>query len=437
MDKKYNFLNLPQTIEFGYINTDNSITYFGKLEFVYDAFGTKMRKTSTILEPNGQPKNTSWAVQVTDYMGEYEYTNKILSRIHNTEGAAVRQGDGSFVYEYSLKDHLGNTRVTFSDANGDGTINPNNEVSQINHYYPFGLNMEGNWNGQNGANKVQYNGKEWNDDFGLGWNDYGARFYDPAMARWGTIDPMAEKYVRQSSYNYVGNNPIKRIDPNGMVWADPNSEAIAKDVEKNVQQKLSGLGSALASKEARLDKLNSKIAGSKSKFLNFFRKMEVNSIGKEVGAIKESASALRKTSSDLSAMGDKENKTNFKFQDSKGLIGYTHQEINGLVVMEITNRTSNAVHEATHGGQLDRKEKADGYSNEVAAYKAQFAMDPSSMPSSIGGVVGKMNDINELYIGGIFTPRPDGTKDFTYKGKGITDQQQEEMINKIKNGKHE
>lgn len=45
-------------------------------------------------------------------------------------------------------------------------------IKQINHYYPFGLNMEGKWNGANGNNK------EWNDDFGLAWNDYGACFYD-------------------------------------------------------------------------------------------------------------------------------------------------------------------------------------------------------------------------------------------------------------------
>ncbi len=75
--------------------------------------------------------------------------------------------------------------------------------------------MEGNWNGAAGNNKIQYNGKEWNDDFGLGWNDYGARFYDPAVARWGGIDALSEKYSRWSPYNYALNNPVKFIDPDG------------------------------------------------------------------------------------------------------------------------------------------------------------------------------------------------------------------------------
>jgi RHS repeat-associated protein len=64
--------------------------------------------------------------------------------------------------------------------------------------------------------KTQHNGKEWNDDFGLGCDDYGARFYDPAMARWVTGDPLAEKMTRYSPYVYCFDNPIRFIDPDGM-----------------------------------------------------------------------------------------------------------------------------------------------------------------------------------------------------------------------------
>ena len=128
----------------------------------------------------------------------------------------VRQADGTtFSHEYSIKDHLGNTRVTYSDANNDGVITVA-DIKQINHYYPFGMNMEGSWNGAAGSNKYQYNGKEWNDDFGLGLNDYGARFYDPAIGRWGAVDPLAEKYMRWTPYNYAMNRPTNVIDPNGM-----------------------------------------------------------------------------------------------------------------------------------------------------------------------------------------------------------------------------
>ena len=148
-----------------------------------------------------------------------EYTSGYLHRIAHTEGSVVRDANwslGTFSHEYVLRDHLGNTRVTFTDANNDGVVGAT-DIKQINHYYPFGLNMEGNWQGGAwGQNKYQYNGKELNQDFGLDWNDYGARFYDPALARWNVIDPLAEKMRRHSPYNYAFDNPVRFVDPDGM-----------------------------------------------------------------------------------------------------------------------------------------------------------------------------------------------------------------------------
>ncbi len=88
------------------------------------------------------------------------------------------------------------------------------------NYYPFGLAQKGYNNlttslGSAGAKKYQYNGKELQDDYGLDWYDYGARFYDVGLGRFFTIDPLAKKYVFQSLYVYAANDPIRFIDENG------------------------------------------------------------------------------------------------------------------------------------------------------------------------------------------------------------------------------
>jgi RHS repeat-associated protein len=172
----------------------------------------------------------------------------------HSEGSVRMDKDGQFKYSFVLRDHLGNTRVTFSDLNNDDEINEKEEIIQINNYYAFGLNMEGNWNGANGANKYQYNGKEWND-FGLGWNDYGARFYDPAMARWQTVDPLSEKMRRHSPYNYCFNNPVRFIDPDGMApltdYYNLNGKLV-KHVEDGKSDRLIVLTES--KKESKVDK---------------------------------------------------------------------------------------------------------------------------------------------------------------------------------------
>ena len=46
---------------------------------------------------------------------------------------------------------------------------------------------------------------------------YGARYYDPRMSLWMSVDPLAEKMANISPYTYCFNNPIKLIDQDGKI----------------------------------------------------------------------------------------------------------------------------------------------------------------------------------------------------------------------------
>jgi RHS repeat-associated protein len=65
------------------------------------------------------------------------------------------------------------------------------------------------------ATRNRFTGKEFDDEFNLNWNYFGARYYDAQIGRWMVRDPLAGKYPGWSPYIYTLNNPMSNIDPNG------------------------------------------------------------------------------------------------------------------------------------------------------------------------------------------------------------------------------
>jgi RHS repeat-associated protein len=53
-------------------------------------------------------------------------------------------------------------------------------------------------------------------DTETGWDYFGARYYDARIANWTTTDPLFEKRIEYSPYNYVTRNPITLIDAKGL-----------------------------------------------------------------------------------------------------------------------------------------------------------------------------------------------------------------------------
>jgi len=183
---------------------------------------------------------------IRDYSGSFVYTDGAIDFILTEEGRVNNKPEG-FIYEYFLKDHLGNTRVSFEAD--DGTINTTGET----HYYPFGMTLHGlNQPLRHHRDPIKsqylYNGKELQSDNGLEWYDYGARFYDAQLGRWWSVDPLTALIPDWSPYRYALNNPINIIDPDGqledwyqsgggdMIWQDENKKElnIKGGIYKNV-----------------------------------------------------------------------------------------------------------------------------------------------------------------------------------------------------------
>src|SRR5690606_4790674 len=123
----YNHLNLPKEIVFD--NNPNK-----KINYLYNALGQKAEKKIT--------HNST--VTVTDYQGIFHYGNGDLKFLTTSEGyistIKLRGGATIYRYVYNYTDHLGNIRLSYSDAmpvagEGSGYL----VTMEENHYYPFGL----------------------------------------------------------------------------------------------------------------------------------------------------------------------------------------------------------------------------------------------------------------------------------------------------------
>jgi RHS repeat-associated protein len=73
------------------------------------------------------------------------------------------------------------------------------------------------------ATPYKFNAKEL--DMETGNYYYGARYYNPQVSVWLSVDPLSHLSPNQTPFHFVSNNPIMRIDPNGLTDIEgPNGE---------------------------------------------------------------------------------------------------------------------------------------------------------------------------------------------------------------------
>ena len=188
--------------------------------------------TSTLATYTWLADGTKYSTERPDgsgyvYKGELIYTKApggalTLDCVLTTGGRIVaeRDTDGTlsgYSVRHHIRDHLGSVRAVTDGSTG--------EVLETSDYLPFGTRwaLTGGTQGATStitdpSNRWRYSGKEEQQALNpaLSLLDYGARMYDPALARWLTPDPLAEKYMQWSPYGYCIGNPIRMTDDGGL-----------------------------------------------------------------------------------------------------------------------------------------------------------------------------------------------------------------------------
>ena len=222
---RYNILNLPDTIQFGY----------GGHQIVnhYDANG---RKYKSIIYTNVDPgmsyyddiahytfdMDSVWW-KVTEYNGNIEtyYTPEDTTyRVYNSIGYYDSKTNAYYHY---IKDHLGNISAVVNsqaDTMIQSTIYyasgvPMMESKGITEKYYMAKGAQPNQNFGRDEQPYLYNGKEFVEAHGLNESDLGNRCLHHTISRFTTMDRFAEKCPWQSPYAFAGNNSVNYIDVNG------------------------------------------------------------------------------------------------------------------------------------------------------------------------------------------------------------------------------
>jgi RHS repeat-associated protein len=122
-DKLGDFRDVAGTVDYTYDANGNILTDANKsLTFVYDELVNKTKRVTKgsqsvdyLYDANGnkvQKKVSPGTITTTDYIGAAVYINNSLSFVNHSEGRIryVPTATNKYLYDYFIKDHLGNTR---------------------------------------------------------------------------------------------------------------------------------------------------------------------------------------------------------------------------------------------------------------------------------------------------------------------------------------
>ena len=183
-----------------------------------------------IYEPEGEGGD-GWSIYKNEFyvrgvggntIAEYDWETLKQWNVYGTDnvGKITKDGEEENKYYY-LKDHLGSIRAVIDEDNNCVSAQDYDMWDYLLENRTFDIERE----------KYKFTSKERDEE--SNYDYFGARYYMSRIGRWGSIDPLFEKHFDFSPYNYVLDNPLKLIDPDGM-QVDATSNSITDKILNNI-----------------------------------------------------------------------------------------------------------------------------------------------------------------------------------------------------------
>lgn len=234
-------------------------------EYEYLADGTKLRA----LDGGGNGYQYRGSLIYAQTAGQTGSPVITLDCALTSAGRIARETSAAGTVSYRplihLRDHLGSVRAVIDGDTGT--------VVETSDYYPFGKRIQvtapvsepvgGSQHASEPAvasvapatsvastsspNRWLFSGKE-SQSFlyaSIPLLDFGARMYNPAIARWTAADPLSEDYHGVSPYAYCVNSPMTYVDSDGRIIHLANN--YAGGIENIARISVTSLGSQVIS----------------------------------------------------------------------------------------------------------------------------------------------------------------------------------------------